>query len=651
MSGSPRPRLSVPARLYVTTVTAAGILAVALSAAEVADMSLPRYWYWLVALTLVSGLLPVKLPWVTAIISVSEPFVFAGTLVFGRSVGTLLVLLDALVISGKVTLAKKKFDWTKTPFNLAAPALSIWLASTVLFRISGPAPLALGDGWVGFVAGLGTFTILYFLLNSGFISLAIAIQRGHGPVDVLRHMRDAWWSMRELFLNYLAGASIAVLIVSGRGAQPNVSIKLLLVTLPVMVVLYLTYHNAAQRVLEMGRRLEAVEKVHMSTIAAFAMAIDAKDQVTHGHIRRVQRYVMALASALGVKDEIHLKAIEAAALLHDTGKLAVPEYILNKPGPLTSAEFEKMKEHAVVGANILKSIDFPYPVEPIVRHHHESWDGKGYPEGLKGSEIPLGARILSVVDCYDALTSDRPYRPRMTRAQAEQILRDRRGTTYDPWVVDAFLEILDHLESPTEVQVTSETRPTGSFSPLSVSQLDVITAATAEQREFAELRRDLLRASSVLGAAEVLFKHIRRVIPAATVVLFIPSNESTELFCAFCVGVGASVLETTKIPIGERVSGWAFAHRQMVINSDAALDLGPVARTFSVPLRYAVVAPLSDMNKVLGVITLYGADVFNKDHTRMLESAADLFSNSLIAERGSASVARAAADIDSRRVH
>ena len=158
----------------------------------------------------------------------------------------------------------------------------------------------------------------------------------------------------------------------------------------------------------MQSRINAIERVHMSTIQAFAMAIDAKDQVTHGHIRRVQQYTMETARALGVSDEKQLRAIEAAALLHDTGKLAVPEYILNKPGPLTPAEFEKMKEHAAVGANILKSIDFPYPVEPIVRHHHENWDGRGYPDGLQGQEIPLGARILSVVDCYDALTSDRP---------------------------------------------------------------------------------------------------------------------------------------------------------------------------------------------------------------------------------------------------
>src|SRR6185436_14283974 len=140
-----------------------------------------------------------------------------------------------------------------------------------------------------------------------------------------------------------------------------------------------------------------------------------------------------------------LNAIEAASLLHDMGKLAVPEYILNKPGPLTAAEFEKMKLHASVGADILSAIDFPYPVVPIVRHHHESWDGSGYPDGLRGSDIPIGARILSVVDCFDALTSDRPYRPRLSDADALRILHERRGRMYDPLVVDRFVEVYTEI--------------------------------------------------------------------------------------------------------------------------------------------------------------------------------------------------------------
>ena len=170
------------------------------------------------------------------------------------------------------------------------------------------------------------------------------------------------------------------------------------------------------------------------------MAIDAKDQITHGHIRRVQRLAVGLARSVGVNDETQIKAIEAAALLHDMGKLAIPEFILNKPGRLTPSEFDVMKQHANIGADILGSIHFPYPVVPIVRHHHEAWDGSGYPNRLKGVAIPLGARILSVVDCFDALTSDRPYRPALSVDDAIAVLVQRRGVMYDPLIVDKFIE-------------------------------------------------------------------------------------------------------------------------------------------------------------------------------------------------------------------
>src|SRR5262249_5572813 len=163
---------------------------------------------------------------------------------------------------------------------------------------------------------------------------------------------------------------------------------------------------------------------------------EAKDGVTSDHIHRVQAYAMGLAKALGLTDEPTLKAIEAAALLHDTGKLAIPEHILNKPGKLTAHEFDTMKMHVDIGAGLLSSIDFPYPVVPIVRAHHENWNGTGYPRGLKGEEIPIGARILSVVDCFDALTSDRPYRPALDDEAAITIILQNRGKMYDPLVVD-----------------------------------------------------------------------------------------------------------------------------------------------------------------------------------------------------------------------
>ena len=140
-----------------------------------------------------------------------------------------------------------------------------------------------------------------------------------------------------------------------------------------------------------------------------------------------------MAKRLGVANEGQLKAIEAAALLHDMGKLAIPEHILNKPGKLTAAEFEKMKRHADIGADLLSAVNFPYPVVPIVRHHHEQWAGGGYPAGLSGADIPLGARILAVVDCFDALTSDRPYRPRLSSEEAFATIVSGKGTCTTHW--------------------------------------------------------------------------------------------------------------------------------------------------------------------------------------------------------------------------
>ena len=283
---------------------------------------------------------------------------------------------------------------------------------------------------------------MYFLANSCLTALAISFENEESPLVIWRS-HFPWLS-----LNYLGGASLAALfVVYTRG----IDITFIAVMVPLFLVLYLTFHNSMARVEDANRHLSELNSFHLSTIETLAMAIDAKDQITHGHIRRVQFYATELARAMGVRDKKEIRAIEEASLLHDMGKLAVPEYILNKPGPLTPAEFEKMKRHASIGAEILSAIEFPYPVVPIVRHHHEHWDGTGYPDDVKGKAIPIGARILSVVDCFDALTSDRPYRPRMPDNQAMQIITDRSGTMYDPEVVTTFTKI-----RPTIAQAARE---------------------------------------------------------------------------------------------------------------------------------------------------------------------------------------------------
>ncbi len=614
-----RKEFSTTLQYYVFAVACLGAFAVSISLTEVVGESVhwQKQWLSLVLLTVVSGLLPVNLPTVNVSISVSETFVIAGTLLFGRAGGTVLVFLDALFISTRLYWSRK-LRWQQIVFNLAAPALSVWIAAT----LAGINPLLLTAPEFDskFIFQLTVFTLLHFLLNSWLITFALALQQKVWALTIWRrHFFD-------LLANYGAGGSVAALLVYN---TREIKFEFVAAIMPLLFVLYLTYKWSNKRIeVEREKNVE-LNRVFLSTIEALALAIDAKDQVTHGHIRRVQRYTMGLAQALGVADEKELDALKAAALLHDTGKLAVPEYILNKPGPLTPAEFERMKVHATVGADILKSIDFPYPVEPIVRHHHENWNGTGYPAGLKEQQIPVGARILSVVDCYDALTSDRPYRPRYSRQHAEQVLRERRGTWYDPWVVDGFLKILDQLE---KLEMEEQESAEGTATPFLIpSQLDVIAATTAEEREFGELRRELPLAKSVPAAAEILFQHLRRVVPAASLTLFVPDHEREDLSAIACSGAGTSAIQGLRIPIGDRISGWAMAHRQTVHNSNAALELGPVARTFAVPLRYALAVPIltGTTSAPIGVITAYGSDPFDNDHRRMLESAATLFAASV----------------------
>jgi putative nucleotidyltransferase with HDIG domain len=621
MPDSPRRALSRQAHLYVLVVVIVGASVIYLSISDLARQPAGRRfdWAWLSALTLISGWLSVKLPSNRATISISETFVLAGTVILGPGVGAVLVALDALVLCVKEAVLGRGLRWQQVSFNIAAPAVSIWF-SAVAAGIGVATDNREAALSAEFVLRLALFTALYFLLNSWLVTFAIALELRERPFGI-------WWAnFRELWINFAAGASIAAFAASN--AKSVFDFAFISVTVPLLVVIYFTYSWSSKKVQAERDKVQEISRVFLSTVEALALAIDAKDQVTHGHIRRVQRYTMSLAEALGVKDEKQLDALRAAALLHDTGKLAVPEYILNKPGPLTAAEFERMKVHADVGADILKSIDFPYPVEPIVRHHHEAWDGSGYPAGLKGQEIPLGARILSVVDCYDALTSDRPYRPRMTRQRAEQVLRERRGVAYDPWVVDRFLSILDQLELAEAAERKQALAGDAPTEGIGGAQLDVITAATAEDREFNELRRDLSRVSALADAADVLFKHLRRVIPAASLSLYRRNADGHDVTVVACTGVGTSSIEGLTVPIGERISGWVFAHSQTVLNSDAALELGPVARTFATPLRYATAVPVMDRG-VVAVILAYGSEPFDKDHRRLLENAATLFVSSL----------------------
>ena len=207
--------------------------------------------------------------------------------------------------------------------------------------------------------------------------------------------------------------------------------------------LYADYLAQKQKMIEdlqAGR--EVLGDLYVSTVKSLATAIAAKDRYTHAHIQRVQHYALAIAQQLEITGD-SLEAIRTGAVLHDIGKLGVPDYVLLKPGRLSPDEYAKMKRHPVIGVDILKPVEFPWPVADVVRHHHERWDGKGYPDGLAGENIPLGARVLSVADVYDALTSERPYREAWPHERATEYLVTEAGAQFDPRIVSAFLQVVD----------------------------------------------------------------------------------------------------------------------------------------------------------------------------------------------------------------
>lgn len=438
--------------------------------------------------------------------------------------------------------------------------------------------------------------------------------------------QQADWLARHYIPLGAVGATLVAALLANRESVTSIG-----VLVPLLLLSYLTFRNSIGRVEDANEHLEELNRVYLATVETLAAAIDTKDQITHGHIRRVQRYAIRLAQALAIEDEGELKAIEAAALLHDIGKLAVPEFILNKPGKLTDGEYARIKQHAPVGASILSQIDFPYPVVPIVRHHHENWDGTGYPDRLAGEEIPIGARIMAVVDCYDALTSDRPYRPALTSDEATAIILERRGKAYDPRVVDAFLEISRQAPLPEHEPENDRERHALIHEPES--------AASRPEREMSRrpssrcnpmVAEDILLLSDAArklagrarldDVAELMSRHLKRIVPSPLVVFYLVDEERGDIVAAHASGAGEHLLHDLRIPFGHGSSGWVAANRTPVVNSDPALDLGDRLNSLASPLGSTLAVPLLAPDSLIGVLSLYapGRDAFTGDDSRVV---------------------------------
>ena len=600
-------------KAYVATIVLVGGATLLHSALYLHSHPVGNEWPVLLLLTVLTGSFTVKVPSINAHLSVSETFVFASVLLFGPEAGVITLLIESLVILFWMPSPGRPAH--RTLFNIAAPAVAIWISAQAFYRLSSIRPYSIAVESPPQLSQLFfpllAFTALYFLLNSWLVAFAVGLESRQSP--------GAIWSRNFTWLsvNYFSGASLAAIIVT---YTRSLEVTTLAIIVPLLLVSYLTFRTAMGRVEDSNQHLNEVNKLHLSTIETLAMAIDAKDQVTHGHIRRVQSYAVGLAKELGVGDQSLLKAIEAAALLHDMGKLAVPEYILNKPGKLTPAEFDKMKQHSNIGADILSAIEFPYPVVPIVRHHHENWDGSGYPTGLAGTEIPIGARILSVVDCFDALTSDRPYRFKLSDEKALQILLERRGSMYDPLIVDTFTRIHKNIAPEPLPSTVSKL----ALKTIANSGLDTKPRALSSQvteKTVLQTQTQALDQREATRATGTMVERLNRDIPFDTAIIYQYNVERDELQVRYATGDGSHRLVNARSSLGCGVSGWVAAHRYTISNSDPVLDSEAAADTFRDPPKSCLSTPLLFDGSLVGVLTLYSKAVnaFVPEHEEIVE--------------------------------
>ena len=372
---------------------------------------------------------------------------------------------------------------------------------------------------------------------------------------------------------------------------------------------------------------------HLATTEALALAIDAKDQTGHNHIRRVQVYAVGVARALGMSEH-EIAGVNIAALLHDIGKLAVPDHILAKPGALTAEEFQKVRIHPQVGAAMIRDVPFPFPVAPLIRSHHERWDGRGYPDGLRERAIPLGARILSMVEYFDALTSERPYHHAMPVDAAATLLEQQAGKALDPEAVRTFVRILPRLRA--EIQRLGLD---AAAAPSSAPVFEDIAVAHREIYALYEIAQTMGTSLGIADSMAEISAKLTELVPYSACALFL-HNETTETMrCRFAIGVDAELLQGASMHNWEGLSGWVARHRRPLMNARPATDFEAAGLQATTTLQSALVCPLMVHDRFIGTICVYHVDAsfYRDDHRRLLdrvcEQAAAVIHNSIVFEQ------------------
>ena len=581
----------------------------------------PRFLVYLLLATATSGM-KVRFPGVRG--SISSSFVLIALSLMELSTQETLMLAVASAVVQTCWHAKGRVKPVRLFFNTTCVGMAALAASWVYHQ---PWFTSLGAGQLLRLTLAG---VSYFVANYVPLAFVIALTEGESVQTVIRRFCD--WS----FSYYLVGASLAKIV---HTANERLGWAFSLALLPPLYLIYRSIRLYFAKIEQEKAHAQSMAALHLRTIEALATAIEAKDECTGDHLRRVQVYSLELAKHLGLSpDEVN--ALQAASILHDIGKLAVPDYIISKPGKLTPEEFEKMKVHTVVGAEILEQVAFPYPVAPIVRSHHEKWDGSGYPDGLKAEDIPIGARILSAVDCLDALASDRQYRRALPLDEAMEYVAGLSGRSFDPQVVDvlkANYREFEQLAQTTPVRnhklskdliVVRGYAPDAGFEKSAAAvaatgnrgetPADAIASARQEMRVIVDLALDLSKTLRMEDILSILAARLKQLVPYDCLAIYV--RERSVLRARFTSGSDSQKFALLEIPVGQGLSGWVVENGKPIINGNPAVEPGYAEETLGA-LQSALSIPLGDgVDQLSGALTLYRTekDAYSADHLRVL---------------------------------
>src|SRR5580698_4443594 len=614
--------LDSSAKAFIGLVTVLGTAVLLYGAIHQSSKNIAEFICYL-GIAVLASRLKVNLPGITGTMSVNFLFILLGILQLSVSETLILGCASILV----QCLYPDRPSAIQVTFNICASAVSTALAY-------GAYDISLSRGVVTSRAlALGLAASIYFVANTGAIAAVVSFTEGKSLRKIL--VECYFWS----FPYYLVGAGVAGAI---GWFDDAFNWETSLLVLPVIYIIYRSYGLYLGKLDDEKRHVEEMANLHLRTIEALALAIEAKDHTTHGHLQRVRIYAIEVAKELGVTGG-DMEALHAAALLHDIGKLAIPEHIISKPGRLTPEEFEKMKIHPVVGAEILQRVRFPYPVVPIVRAHHEKWDGSGYPFGLRGAEIPIGARILSAVDYLDALASDRQYRRALPLEDAMSRLAAESGKSFDPQVVEVLQKRYRQLEKRVHAQFAKEREedtplstdmkiqrglaPAAGFEKATAKDapgrettfLSSIAAARQEAQALFELSQDLGASLSLKETLSVFAVKLRLLVPYDAIAIYL--QRGNELIPEYVNGDNFRLFSSLRIPVGQGLSGWVAQNKKPIVNGNPSVEPGYLndPSKFST-LRSALAVPLEGVSGVIGVLALYRGerDAFTSDHLRIL---------------------------------